>query len=74
MAINFLNTIDLNKNSLNNARIQNLGSNPSTADSSVGQIYYNTTAQALKIYKEILPATVPKTYEWVEVGSDSVEA
>ena len=74
MAINFLNTIDLNKNSLNNARIQNLGGNPSTADSSVGQIYYNTTAQALKIYKEILPATVPKTYEWVEVGSDSVEA
>ena len=74
MAINFLNTVDLNKNSLDNARIQNLGSNPSTADSSVGQIYYNTTAQALKIYKEILPATVPKTYEWVEVGSDSVEA
>ena len=74
MAINFLNTVDLNKNSLNNARIQNLGSDPSAGDSSVGQIYYSTTAQALKIYKEILPATSPKTYEWVEVGSDSVEA
>ena len=74
MAINFLNTVDLNKNSLDNARIQNLGTDPNAGDSSVGQIYYNTTAQALKIYKEILPATVPKTYEWVEVGSDSVEA
>ena len=74
MAINFLNAVDLNKNSLDNARIQNLGSDPSAGDSSVGQIYYSTTAQALKIYKEILPATVPKTYEWVEVGSDSVEA
>jgi hypothetical protein len=74
MAINFLNTIDLNKNSLDNARIQNLASDPNAGDSSVGQIYYNTTAQALKIYKEILPATNPKTYEWVEVGSDSVEA
>ena len=74
MAINFLNTVDLNKNSLDNARIQNLGSDPSAGDSSVGQIYYSTTAQALKIYKEILPATSPKTYEWVEVGSDSVEA
>ena len=74
MAINFLNTIDLNKNSLDNARIQNLASDPNAGDSSVGQIYYSTTAQALKIYKEILPATNPKTYEWVEVGSDSVEA
>ena len=74
MPINFLNTVDLNKNLLNNARIQNLGSDPSAGDSSVGQIYYSTTAQALKIYKEILPATSPKTYEWVEVGSDSVEA
>ena len=74
MAINFLNTIDLNKNSLDNARIQNLSGDPTAANSSVGQIYYSTTAQALKIYKEILPATSPKTYEWVEVGSDSVEA
>ena len=74
MAINFLNAVDLNKNSLDNARIQNLGSDPNAGDSSVGQIYYSTTAQALKIYKEILPATNPKTYEWVEVGSDSVEA
>jgi hypothetical protein len=68
MAINFLNTVDLNKNSLDNARIQNLGADPLASSSSIGQIYYSTTAQALKIYNEILPATVPRTYEWVEVG------
>tara|TARA_R110001606_G_scaffold321465_1_gene468392 strand:+ start:18 stop:1496 length:1479 start_codon:yes stop_codon:yes gene_type:complete len=68
MAINFLNTVDLNKNSLDNARIQNLGADPLASSSSIGQIYYSTTAQALKVYNEILPATVPKTYEWVEVG------
>ena len=48
MAINFLNTIDLNKNSLDNARIQNLGSDPANAVE--GQIYFNTTDDVLKIY------------------------
>jgi len=48
MAINFLNTIDLNKNSLDNARIQNLGSDPAGAVE--GQIYFNTTDDVLKIY------------------------
>ena len=33
-----------------------------------GQLYYNTTTHQLKIGKEVLPATIPPTYEWVQVG------
>ena len=72
MAINFLNTIDLNKNSLNNARIQNLSSDPTAANSSVGQIYFNTTADTLKQY--VADKEGSGNPGWVEVGSDSVEA
>jgi hypothetical protein len=68
MAINFLNTIDLNKNSLDNARVQNLAVEP-TADTP-GQIYFNTISQTLRITEEILPATNPKTYQWVSVSGD----
>jgi len=72
MAINFLNTIDLNKNSLNNARIQNLSGDPTAANSSVGQIYFNTTADTLKQY--VADKEGSGNPGWVEVGSDSVEA
>ena len=72
MAINFLNTIDLNKNSLNNARIQNLSGDPTAANSSIGQIYFNTTADTLKQY--VADKEGSGNPGWVEVGSDSVEA
>ena len=72
MAINFLNAVDLNKNSLDNARIQNLGSDPSTGDSSIGQIYFSTTADSLKQY--VADKEGSGNPGWVEVGSDSVEA
>ena len=72
MAINFLNTIDLNKNSLDNARIQNLGADPSAADSSVGQIYFSTTADTLKQY--VADKEGSGNPGWIEVGSDSVTA
>jgi len=72
MAINFLNTVDLNKNSLDNARIQNLGSDPSAANSSIGQIYFSTTADSLKQY--VADKEGSGNPGWVEVGSDSVTA
>ena len=72
MAINFLNTIDLNKNSLDNARIQNLSADPTAANSSIGQIYFNTTADTLKQY--VADKEGSGNPGWVEVGSDSVEA
>jgi len=71
MAINFLNTVDFNKNQLNFARIQNLGTDPSTANSSIGQIYFNTTADTLKQY---VANAGSGAAGWVEVGSTSVKA
>jgi hypothetical protein len=61
MAINFLNTVDFNKNQLDYAAIQNLGSNPS-GTAVEGQIYFNTQVFALMIYAN---------GSWVEVGATS---
>jgi len=47
MAINFLNTVDLNFNQLNKAAIQNLAANP--AAGVLGQVYYNTATSTLNI-------------------------
>jgi hypothetical protein len=71
MAIQFLNTVNFNKNQLNFARIQNLGTDPTTANSSIGQIYFNTTADTLKQYVADSGAGAPG---WVEVGSTTVKA
>ena len=60
MAINFLNTVNLNKNQLNNAAIQNLATDPGSGVE--GQIYFNTAVDALKIYAG---------GAWVEVGATS---
>jgi len=68
MAINFLNTVDLNKNSLDNARIQNLGTDPSAANSSVGQIYFNTGIDTLKQY---VANDGSGNAGWIEVGATS---
>jgi hypothetical protein len=68
MAINFLNTVDLNQNQLNQAAIQSLAANPSSGV--IGQIYFNTVAQTIRVYKEILPITTPKTYEWASISGD----
>ncbi len=72
MAINYLNSVDLNKNYIDNAAIQNLGTEP-TPDTP-GQIYFNTTSQALKVTVQTGFDVGSETYAWEEVGSDSVVA
>lgn len=48
MPIPFKAAIDLEKNELQNARVQNLASDPGTPVA--GQVYYNTTSNVLKYY------------------------
>ncbi len=48
MAINFLNSIDLNQNELKQARVENLTNNPPNAVE--GQLYFNTVDSQLRIY------------------------
>ena len=65
MAINFLNTVDLNKNQLNQAVIQNVASDP--ASGVVGQIIFNTTTDSLKQY---VANTGSGSAGWESIGGD----
>ena len=67
MAINYLNTVNLNKNQLENAAIQNLTSDPATGV--LGQIYYNTTDDVLKVCVTAnVTGANPANAVWQEVG------
>jgi len=48
MAVNFLDNLDLNDNQLLNARLQNLASDPGSANA--GDIIYNTSSNLFKFY------------------------
>ena len=50
MAINFVNSIDLNKNELQNAVIQNVSATPTGGAYTQGQAAYNTNTNDLIIY------------------------
>ena len=73
MAINYLNTVNLNKNQLEQAAIQNLTADPSSGV--LGQIYYNTVSDALKVCVTANVVGPPAVNAvWQEVGAASVIA
>ena len=72
MAIQFYDSIDLNRQQLLNARIQNLSSDPSTGNEVVGQIIFNTAEDTLKQYvadTQNPPVPGSPTPGWVAVGA-----
>ena len=67
MAINFLNTVDLNFNQLNKAAIQNLGADPAVGV--LGQLIFNTSGTGLLKVCTTASSTGPVVNAvWVEVG------
>lgn len=58
MAIQFYNGIDLNKNELVQARVENQPNNTAAGTGVSGQLYFDTSEGALKVW----------TTSWVEVG------
>lgn len=64
MAINYLNSIDLNQNELIHGTIENQASDALAGTPVEGQLYFNTTSQILKVGRDDGTGTM----EWVEVG------
>ena len=62
MAINFLNSVDLNKNQLIKAAIESQPNNTAAGTGVEGQLYFDTTVDALKIWAG---------GAWTEVGATS---
>lgn len=70
MAINFLNSIDLNKNQLINPRFENLADDPAGNTNPVeGQVYYNTTNDVLRVY---VGDTGSGSAGWQNIGISSI--
>jgi len=68
MAINFLNTVAFNQNSLEKPRIENQPNDTAAGTGVVGQLYFNTTSDTLKQY---VSDTGGGAAGWVEVGATS---
>lgn len=64
----FLVDIDLAKNQLLNAKLQNLAAHPAVTSSDVGFIYYNTTDKEVYLY-ELISVGV---YAWVSLGGSNL--
>ena len=62
MPINYYANVDLNKNQLQNARIDNHANDTAAGTGVSGQIYYNTTDGELKVW----------TTQWESIGSGEV--
>ena len=62
MAINYLNSVDLNQNELIKARIENQINNTAAGTGVEGQLYYDTTVDAIKVWSN---------GSWTEVGATS---
>lgn len=69
MAKKFLVSIDLNKNELQNAKIQNLASAPNNPEA--GQIYYNTVDKAIYIYNGTIWESLNTSDEYILPIADS---
>jgi hypothetical protein len=63
MAINFLNSVNLNQNELIKARIENQPNNAAAGTGTEGQLYYDTTVDVLKVWA---------SGAWTEVGGGVV--
>ena len=59
MAINFLNNVNFNKNSVEQLRVVNYANDNAAGTGVTGQLYYNSTSNILKVYTGS---------EWDQVG------
>jgi len=68
MAINFLDTVNFNGNSINNIRIQNVPTDPSTSVAA-GDLIFNTSSNVLKYYDGTSPFNASG---WISLTADTV--
>ena len=68
MAINFLNTVNFNQNSIEKPRIENQPNDTAAGTGVVGQLYFDTTSDTLKQY---VSDTGGGAAGWIEVGATS---